>query len=120
MDNGEERKKLFFDFKAELYKRQLSNAENFDKSVLTYSSAGLGFSLAFLKDFLPITKAACGWLLYLSWGLFTFAIIITIFSYMTSQRGIKNQLSISERYYLKNDENALKEKTDAASLTVLA
>jgi len=119
LDSEEERIKLFSDLKGELYKRQLSNAENFDKSILTYSSAGLGFSLAFLKDFLPITKAAWGWLLYLSWGLFTLAIIITILSYMTSQRGIKKQLSISERYYLNHDEKALKEKNRCTLLTDL-
>jgi hypothetical protein len=85
LDAEEERQKLFDELKAKLNKRELSNAENFDKSVLTYSSAGLAFSLAFLKDFLPIAKAVWGWLLYCSWGLFTLAIIITIISYHTLQ-----------------------------------
>lgn len=112
LDNAEEhkeRKRLFSELKAEIFKRQLSNAENFDKSVLTYSSAGLGFSLAFLKDFLPITKAQYGWLLYSSWGLFTLAIIVTIFSYVISQRGLTKQLNRAERYYLKCEEKAWKE-----------
>lgn len=119
LSNEEERKKLFYDLKAELYKRQLSNAENFDKSVLTYSSAGLGFSLAFLKDFLPIASAKWGWLLYGSWALFTLAIVITIISYITSQCGINTQLSIAERYYLRQEEKAINEKNFFASLTDL-
>jgi hypothetical protein len=114
LDNAEE---LFSDLKAELNKRELSNAENFDKSVLTYSSAGLAFSLAFLKDFLPITKAACGWLLYSSWGLFTLSIIITIISYITSQLGIKRQLAKAKRYYLDKEEKAFYERNIFEPLT---
>jgi hypothetical protein len=117
LDNEEERKKLFSELKAELYKRQLSNAENFDKSILSYSTAGLGFSLAFLKDFLPITSALYGWLLYGSWIFFALAIIVTISSFISSQLGIKKQLSISERYYLKGEENAFSEKNFFALIT---
>lgn len=74
MEDFEERKKMFGDLKAELFKRQVSNSENFDKSVLAYATAALGFSLAFLKDFVPITAAAFAMLLYVSWGLFTLTI----------------------------------------------
>lgn len=117
MDAEEERQKLFDELKAELNKRELSNAENFDKSVLTYSSAGLAFSLAFLKDFLPITKAVWGWLLYCSWYLFTLSIIVTIISYITSQLGIKRQLDKARRYYLEKEERAIEEKNVFEPLT---
>jgi hypothetical protein len=107
LDADEERQKLCDQLNAELNKRELSNAENFDKAVLTYSSAGLAFSLAFLKDFLPIAKAAWGWLLYFSWGLFTLSIIATITSYITSQLGIKKERDKGERYYRDKEEGAL-------------
>lgn len=110
VNEDEQKQKLFAEFKAELYKRELSNSENFDKAVLTYSTAGLGFSLAFLKDFLPIAKAQCGWLLYTSWALFVLSIVLTIFSFFASQCGITKQLSLSERYYLKKEESALTER----------
>ena len=97
--------------------RQLSNAENFDRAILTYSTAGLGLSLAFLKDFLPITEAGYAWLLYGSWGMFTLAITITICSYISSQRGITRQLVLGERYYMRRDEAAVTEKNLFVAMT---
>lgn len=47
----EEIKKIHADFVAEIRKRELSSSENFDKSILTLSSAGLTLSVGFLKDF---------------------------------------------------------------------
>lgn len=117
MDKEDERKELFNTLKAEIFKRQLSNAESFDKAILAYSSAGLGFSLAFLKDFLPINKAAYGWLLYGSWALFSLAIILTILSYIISQQGQKRQLNRAERYYIGHDETAWEEKNVFDPLT---
>ena len=117
MDAEEERQRLSDQLNAELNKRELSNAENFDKAILTYSSAGLAFSLAFLKDFLPITKASWGWLLYCSWILFTLSIIVTIISYITSQLGIKKERDKGERYYRDKIEEALKEKNIFVPLT---
>jgi hypothetical protein len=112
LDNLEKREKLFADLRMEINKRELSNAENFDKAILTYSSAGLGFSLAFLKDVLPITNAKYGWMLYSSWALFTLAIVTTIISYVVSQRALKKLESIGERYYIENDKDAF----DAANI----
>lgn len=106
----EKRQKAFDDLKAEIFKRQLSNAENFDRSILTYSTAGLAFSLAFLKDFIPITQAALAFLLYFSWLLFTLAIVFTISSYISSQAGLKKQMCLAERYYLNNETKAFDEK----------
>jgi hypothetical protein len=41
---------MYSEVRQDLLKRQFSNAENFDKAILSLSTAGLGFSLAFLKD----------------------------------------------------------------------
>jgi hypothetical protein len=112
-----ERKTLHETLKAELFKRQLSNSENFDKAILTYSSAGLALSLGFLKDFVPILCAKAAWLLYASWVLFLAAIVITILSFIASQRGIAKQMIISERYYLKMDDSALNETNFFAQCT---
>lgn len=115
--NSAERKKLFAELKGELYKRQLSNSDNFDKAVLAYSSAGLALSLGFLKDFVPLAKAGYKYLLFTSWALFVLAVIITIISFLVSQQGIAKQLKLSERYYLEHDETALAERNVWASAT---
>lgn len=116
-DVAEERKKVHAELKAELFKRQLSNSDNFDKAILTYSSAGLALSLGFLKDFVPITHANASWLLFLSWALFGVAVVVTLFSFISSQLGITRQLGLNERYYLQLDDSALSEKNFFARCT---
>jgi hypothetical protein len=116
-DEINERKKLCAELRAELLKRQLSNAENFDRAILTYSSAGLAISLAFLKDFIPIAMSVAAWLLYLSWALFVVSSLATLASFLTSQFGIKRQLDISERYYLRHDNSAIEERNLFAVVT---
>ncbi|HID9045509.1 TPA: hypothetical protein ACXE7L_005075, partial [Enterobacter asburiae] len=41
---------IFAVYKAEIDKRELSNTDNYDKNILTLSSAGLAISLTLLKD----------------------------------------------------------------------
>lgn len=116
-DVAEERKKVHAELKGELFKRQLSNSDNFDKAILTYSSAGLALSLGFLKDFIPINHANASWLLFLSWILFGVAVAVTLFSFISSQLGITRQAGLNERYYLQLDDSALSENNFFARCT---
>ncbi|MBU9344511.1 hypothetical protein KTE11_07225 [Burkholderia multivorans] len=95
----------------DLRKRHISNAENLDKSVLTYSGAGLALSLGFLKDFIPIREARFAWALYGSWIAFTVAMVLVIVSYVVSQMVINFQLDRAHRYYDEHEEDALDECT---------
>ncbi|ENZ77830.1 MULTISPECIES: hypothetical protein [Ralstonia] len=106
VDDGEERKRLYEKRREELFKLRLSNLENLDKSILTYSSAGLALSLGFLKDFIPIYQAKFAWALYGSWICFAFAISLVVLSYVVSVQIIVRQLEQAERYYLYRDEGA--------------
>lgn len=108
--NFEERKRLYERYRDDLSKREISNAENLDKFILTYSGAGLALSLGFLKDFIPISKAQISWALYGSWILFTSAIGLVIVSYVCSLKVIRLQLDRSERYYLDGIEDARSER----------
>ncbi|WP_233470955.1 hypothetical protein [Paraburkholderia caribensis] len=94
-----------------LAKLRISNAENLDKSVLTYSGAGLGLSLGFLKDFIPIGEAKLAWALYGSWFAFTVAMLLVIASYVVSQRAIEIQFERAERYYETGEEDVRNECT---------
>lgn len=113
----EERKRLFAELKADISKRQLSNTENFDKAVLAYSVAGLGFSLGFLKDFVKMSQAIRGELLYVSWALFVVSVVLTMVSFLISQMGLCRQLESGESYYLEYDDGALKKKNIFAAAT---
>jgi hypothetical protein len=117
MNDVEERKKLYSKYRDELYKRQLSNSENFDKAILSLSSAGLGFSLAFIKDLIPFSHATYVFVLIISWFAFALAIICTIVSFYLSQIGIDKQLNYAEQYYLEGKEDFLNKKNWPSKLT---
>jgi hypothetical protein len=110
-EDAAERKRLYERHRDDLSKRQISNAENLDKTVLTYSGAGLALSLGFLKDFIPIRQAVFAWALYGSWIFFTLAMVFVVASYVLSLRVVRLQLDRAERYYLKLEEDALNEET---------
>lgn len=116
-DDTELRERLHKELKDELVKKQISNAENFDRSVLTLSTSALGFSVIFIKDFAPLASAHARWMLPLSWCLFGGAVVFTVVSFMTSQEAIRHQLSVSERYYINREAGAIEEKYWPASWT---
>lgn len=116
-DDNIVRQELYAKTRDDLLKRQLSNSENADRAVLTVSAAALGFSLAFIKDIVPLGTATYTALLYWSWICFVLAIIITLASFFTSQYAINAQLVLAERYYLLNEEDALKARPRLATIT---
>ena len=107
------REQIYAKTREDLLKRQLSNNENFDRSILTLSSAALALTVAFIRGISAINSIS---LLILSWVALVCAILSTILSYLASQRGIARQLELAERYYLKNDEDALNERNFPAIL----
>lgn len=105
----DERKRLYERQRDDLSKRQISNAENLDRSILTYSGAGLALSLGFLKDFIPIARAKYSWALYGSWFFFTLAMVLVVISYVLSLKVLELELDRAGRYYLQEDEKAFTE-----------
>jgi hypothetical protein len=108
-NDTELRERLHKEIYEELVKKQISNSENFDRSVLTFSASALGLSLTFVKDFAPLAQANARWILVLSWFLFGAAIISTMISFLLSQEAIRLQIIAAERYYIHRDESALNE-----------
>ena len=119
MEDQEQRKReeLYTETRKDLLARQLSNAEQFDKAVLTLSSGALGISLAFIKDIVPIDKAQCVTLLIVSWGFFASAIISTVVSFFASQLAINRQLLYAEEYYLKEKKEYQRKRNVPARIT---
>lgn len=96
---------IFATYKAEVDKRELSNTDNYDKNILTLSSAGLAISLTVLKDIVPIGQVSHIWFLYSAWIFFGCAILITIFSFLISNAALRAQLDIAHKYYIDEDES---------------
>ncbi len=101
------KQRLLVETRADLLKRQLSNAENYDKAILSLSTAFLGLSFVFMKDIVPVHQAKWLLLLYGSWGLLTCAVLTTIVSFWVSQSAIDQQLKKAEDYYIRGDQAAL-------------
>lgn len=108
---SEERQKLFAIYWAEAQTRQRLSSDNFDKSVLTYSSSGLALSVAFLKDIVPFSGAHFLWTLYSSWLFFMMATGLTITSFLVSYKTQDLAVESAEEYYLKGNDDALNRKT---------
>ncbi len=114
--SNEEQKKsdrLLAETRADLLKRQLSNAENYDKAILSLSTASLGFSVGFLKDFVPIAIAKYPWILYGSWITLLLAVVATVLSYYFSQHAIVQQLERAEEYYNRGSDETPSRTTSA-------
>lgn len=117
-DNDQElRLKLYADTRVDLLKRQLSNSENVDRAILSVSTAALGFSLAFLKDIVPLSESSFAFMPYVSWGLFMLAIMVTLASFFTSQKAIDEQLELAHRYYVERDDSAMSIRPRLARVT---
>ena len=97
---------IFDSFRDELYKRQLSNSEAYDKAILSLSSAGLALSLTFIKFIVPLQNADYLILLKTSWVLFLISVITTIFSFLIGNKGISTQLKYAEEYYIDGKASA--------------
>jgi hypothetical protein len=110
----QDRQELYQNTREDLLKRQLSNNEKLDTAILTLSSAALALSVNFLNGSFT-DNLFC--LLILAWLCLLSAISITLVSYHTSQAGIEKQLTLAERYYLRNDQSALTERNGPAEMT---
>lgn len=76
-------------------------SDEFDKNILTFSSAGLGLSIVFLKDIVPIPSATGLWLLFASWIAFGIAILVTIASFQVSIWAQKIHIENLRKYYIE-------------------
>lgn len=104
MSNANENIEEYNKYKAEIDKRELANSDNYDKNILTLSSAGLVTSLTLIKDI----SSSPIWIifLYTSWVLFGLSIILTISSFLLSNFALRMQLKIAEDYYINGNDDA--------------
>lgn len=116
-DDSQKRYELFLKEREELLRRDLSNVVNLDKAILSLSTAGLGFSLVFVRNVISWTDAAGKCVLYLSWIMFGAAILSTLASYLFGQYAIKKQNELNEKFLLKGDDDARNQRPLSAKIT---
>ena len=89
-------------------KREMSNADTYDRALLTLSSVLLGLSLTFTQNVVPLSTASQLWLLIVSWSLFAFTIVSVMASFIYGQHSFKRLKEGARRYYLDGDTSANK------------
>lgn len=109
-DKKKLRKEIFYKERENLLQSLRSSYELYDKYLLALSSGGLGISLSFIENIVPLEKANFKIILIISWILFILSIIFTLISFITSQKSTTKQLHIAQKYYLEEDDTAYNEK----------
>ena len=87
----------YIEMQKEVSKREFSLYEQVDKYLFTLSSAGLGFSIAFIKGIINLSTSSNNWMLFSSWFCFMTAIVLNLVSYSPAKKSV----AISERTYCK-------------------
>lgn len=106
---------LYIEHQKQAWSDCQSGSDEFDKSILTYSSAGLGISLVFIKDIVPLVRVIDLPLLYASWIAFGVAIVVTIFSFQLSVKAQEKHVEHLRLYYLNRQPQYLNAANPAAS-----
>lgn len=99
------------EYRKHLYDAMRSGQEQYDKYLLTLSSGGLAISLMMLKEVFGKAPLACPTILICSWALFCLCIILTIISFLTSQKCLRRLLERYEESIMTGDYTELR-KTD--------
>jgi hypothetical protein len=85
-EDVKERRKLFLRTLEGLDRISLSMAENYDRALLTLSSAFLGGSLAFTNQVVDLISASAKSMLYVAWTAFAATIGLTVYSFYDGLR----------------------------------
>ncbi len=115
-DDDKRRRDLYDEHRRQTWQDIQSSTDNFDKNLLAVSSAALGFSLAFIKDFAHLPTAAWRPLLYTSWLCFAACIVITMFSFRLSVAALNEHLEYLREYYEKKNDEFLTKKSMAGKV----
>jgi TRAP-type C4-dicarboxylate transport system permease small subunit len=93
------------------------SAEQFDKYILTLSTGALALSITFLKNIAPVPQTDTIVFLVLSWLCLIICALLTLVSFLTSQKACSIQIEILEKNYLP-DEKPVDSKNQMSSFTI--
>jgi len=96
---------LFTDHKKQAWEDIQSSTDSYDQSLLTLSSGGLGLSIAFIKDIVPLQHATWLILLYVSWVAFGLCILTTVVSFQVAIVTQREHLESCWKFYVDRDDS---------------
>ncbi len=113
---SDDEKKMYVEYITEAHKREQASQANFDKSILTISSAGLGLSLTFLKDFAS-TAVLNEYYMYGTWIFFGAAVISTMVSFVASCKAQNDMKKLAYQAYILGDSSVFDRNSKWNTLT---
>lgn len=96
---------LYNDHKKQAWEDIQSSTDSYDQSLLTLSSGGLGLSIAFIKDIVPLQQATWLPLLYVSWLAFGLCILTTVVSFQVAIATQREHLDNCWKFYVDRDDS---------------
>lgn len=93
----DEKYEVYLAERAKLIQLQAEETHKFDKAILTLAGGAFGFSLAFIKEFVPYVRAGTYFWLLAAWICFGLSLLSTMISFLTSQRACRTQIEIMEK-----------------------
>jgi len=106
----QETEKTYLDFRNHLLEARRQSYQQFDKAIFLLSGGGLTVSLALVDRIVPLAQAQFKYYLFFSWFCFTTPLVLTLFSFVFSQRSIDFQIDSAHDYYVNDCDDALNRK----------
>jgi hypothetical protein len=92
------------DYKRSLVVAEQASQAEFDNSLLTLSSGGLGLTIIFLKDVVGSKAPVASWMLASCWTAWGISIVAILFSHLTSCKALRRAIAKtdSKEIYLES------------------
>ncbi len=84
-DKYDDRTKLLLEMRSE-------SERQFDRQIIYLSGGALVFSIGFVKDIIGKNEADYKWILIFSWICFSIALIVNLFSYLSTRSAIDKDI----------------------------
>ncbi|MFO0793178.1 MAG: hypothetical protein U0586_03900 [Candidatus Brocadiaceae bacterium] len=88
---------VYLDERKQSIDAERDTAQQFDKAILTLASGALGLSITFIKQIAPHPKSQSIYFLIAAWTFFSFSILSTLISFLTSQSACRRQREILDQ-----------------------
>ena len=85
--------------------------KSFDKYILTLAGGTFGLSLLLIKQLVTDFEKGTIGILIAAWTAFSLSILITLISFLFSQKACSKQIEILETWYRKNEDELTEEDT---------
>jgi len=97
---------VYFEERKQLIDAEREGARSFDKAILTLAAGAFGLSIAFIEKIVPSPRAGSAEILVSAWALFGLSLLLTLVSFLTSQKACARQREILEENYFGQSRSA--------------